>query len=110
MHGTALNSDTIEALRFVKDTILSYGGILNIQITKSFLQSVKLAYSRYEAELAAKQRLLEQTSKVEKQKEIEDTKRRETEEERNTIIASIQQVRIDKILLNIYFFFSLILY
>ena len=30
MHGTALNSDTIEALRFVKDTILSYAGILNI--------------------------------------------------------------------------------
>ena len=81
MHGTALNSDTIEALRFVKDTILSYRGILNIQITKSLLQSTKLAYSRYEAELAAKQRLLEPTSKVEKQKEIEDTKHRETEEE-----------------------------
>ena len=96
MHGTALNSYTIEALRFVKDTILSYGGILNIQITKSFLQSVKLAYSRYEAELAAKQRLLEETSKIEKQKEIEDTKHRETEEERNNIIASIKQVRIDK--------------
>ena len=74
------------------------------------LQSAKLAYSRYEAELAGKQRLLEQTSKVEKQKEIEGTKLRETEEERNTIIASIQQVTIDKILLNIYFFFSPILY
>ena len=81
MHGTALNSDTIEALRFVKDTILSYGGILNIQITKSLFQSAKLAYSRYEAKLAAKQRLLEQASKIEKQKEIEDTKHRETEEE-----------------------------
>ena len=81
MHGTALNSDTIETLRFVKDTILSYGGILNIQITKSLLQYTKLAYSRYEAELAPKQRLLEQTSKVEKQKEIKDTKHRETEEE-----------------------------
>ena len=106
MHGTALNSDTIEALRFVKDTILSYGGILNIQITKSLFQSAKLAYSRYEAKLAAKQRLLEQTSKIEKQKEIEDTKHRETEEERNTRIASIQQVRIDKILLNIFSFHS----
>ena len=110
MHGTALNSDTIEALRFVEDTILSYAGVLNIQITKSLLESAKLAYSRYEAELTAKQRLLEQTSKVEKQKKIKDTKRRETEEERNTIIASIQQVRIDKIILNIYFFFSFILY
>ena len=106
MHGTALNSDTTEALRFVKDTILSYGGILNIQITKSLFQSAKLAYSRYEAKLAAKQRLLEQTSKIEKQKEIEDTKHRETEEERNTRIASIQQVRIDKILLNIFSFHS----
>ena len=106
MHGTALNSDTIEALRFVKDTILSYGGILNIQITKSLFQSAELAYSRYEAKLAAKQRLLEQTSKIEKQKEIEDTKHRETEEERNTRIASIQQVRIDKILLNIFSFHS----
>ena len=99
-HGTALNSDTIEALRFVKDTILSYGGILNMQITKSLLQSAKLAYSRYEAELAAKQRLLEQTSKVEKQKEIDDTKHRELK----------RKVRIDKILFNIYFFLSLILY
>ena len=105
LHGTAFNSDTIEALRFDKDTILSYGGILNMQITKSLLQSAKLAYSRYEAELAAKQRLLEQTSKVEKQKEIKGTKRRETEDERNTTIASVQQVRIDKIPLNIYFFF-----
>ena len=104
------DSDTIEAMRFVKDTILSYGGIINIQITKSLLQSAKLAYSQYEAEVAAKQGLLEQTSKVEKQKEIENIKRRETEVERNTIIASFQQVRIDKILLNIYFFFLLILY
>ena len=95
-------------MRYVKDTILSYRGILNIQITKSLLKSAKLAYSWYEATLAAKQRLLEQTSKVEKQKEIEDTKHRETE--RNTIIASIQQVRTDKMLLDIYFFFSLILY
>ena len=78
MHGTALNSNKIKALRFVKDTILSYGGILNIQFIKSLLQSAKLAYSRYEAELTAKQRLLEQTSKVENQKEIEDSKRRET--------------------------------
>ena len=46
MHGTSLNSDTIEVLRFVKDTILSYRGILNIQITKSLLQSAKLAYSQ----------------------------------------------------------------
>ena len=110
MHGTALNSDTIEALRCVKDTILRYGGILNIQITKSLLESAKLAYSRYEAELTAKQRLLVQASKVEKRKKIKDTKRRETEEERNTIIASIQQVRIGKIILDIYFFFSFILY
>ena len=97
MHGTFLNSDTIEAFRFVKGTILSYGGVLNIQITKSLLQSTKLAYSRYEAELATKQRLLEQTSKVEKQKEIDDTKHRELK----------RKVRIDKILFNIYFFLSL---
>ena len=42
MHGTTLSSDIIEALRFVKDTILSYGGIFNTQITKSLLQSAKL--------------------------------------------------------------------
>ena len=83
MYGTALNSDTIEAFRFIKDIILSYRSILNIQITKSLLQSAKLAYARYEAKLAAKQTLLEQTSKEEKQKEIKDTKRRETEEKRN---------------------------
>ena len=79
-------------------------------VTEASSTYKSLAYSRYEAKLTAKQRLLEHASKVEKQKKIKDTKGRETEEERNTIIASIQQVRIDKIILDIYFFFSFILY
>ena len=44
LRGTVFNSETIAALRFVKDTILSYEGILNIPITKSLLQSAKLSY------------------------------------------------------------------
>ena len=63
-----LDSDTIERLRLVDDTILSYGSILNIPITKYLLESAKLAYSRYGADLAAKRRLLDQAYKIEKQK------------------------------------------
>ena len=44
LHGTSLDLDTIEALRFVKDTILSFESILDIPITRSFIQSVKLPH------------------------------------------------------------------
>ena len=44
-HGTALNSDTIEALRFVKNTILSYGNLLTHH-TKPNLQQIKDCWSK----------------------------------------------------------------
>ena len=43
LHGGSVVPDTIEAWRFVKDTILSYGSIIDIPITKSLLESAKLA-------------------------------------------------------------------
>ena len=39
LHGTSIDPGTIEALRFVKDYILSCGSILDIAITKSFTLS-----------------------------------------------------------------------
>lgn len=33
LHGTAVDSDIIDALRFVKGTILNYEGMLNVPIT-----------------------------------------------------------------------------
>ena len=78
-----------------------------LPITKSLLESAKMAYSRHDADLVAKWRLLEEANKVEKEKEVEGTKRRETEDERNTIITSIQQGRIDIFLLYLFFLFIL---
>ena len=98
LHGSSIQAETIEALRFVKDTILSYGGILKIPITKSLLESAKLAYSRYNAELEAK-RKLQKEEEARKIKEIEaQEKKKRTENEREIIIASIQQVSFQNLL------------
>ena len=75
------------------------------------LQSVKMAYLWYNADPAGKGRLLEQAMKVAKQNKVQDTKHRETEDERNMIIVTIQQERINTILLNtwstLYWYFSI---
>ena len=47
LHGSFIQADTIEALRMVKDIILSYGSIFDVPITKYLLESVKLAKQRY---------------------------------------------------------------
>lgn len=95
LHGNAISPDTIEALRFVKDTILSFGGILNIPITKSLLESSKLAYSRYNADLEAKRQLEKKEEEARKRMEAELQNKKETENERNTLVASIQQVSLN---------------
>ena len=92
LHGTSLSAETIEALRFVKDTILSFGGILNIPITKNMLEKAKLAYSRYQAELEAKRQLQKEEDKIKKANEVEVLQKQHNEAERNMLIASIQQV------------------
>ena len=56
LHGTSIGPDTIEALRFVKDSILSYRSILDIPITNFLLQAVKLAHSHYPADLEVKRK------------------------------------------------------
>ena len=55
----------------MKDTILSFGGISSIPIVKALLESSKLAYSRYNADIEAKRHL--------QKKEEETNKRREAE-------------------------------
>ena len=54
-HGTSLSEDMIVALRRVKHRILQVGGILNFQITRPLLESVKCSRSRYVQELKAKE-------------------------------------------------------
>ena len=62
IHGNSLQADTVEAgtmeaLRMVKDTILSHGSIRNVPITKGLLESVKLAKQRYNHDLGNKRKL-----------------------------------------------------
>ena len=71
LHRNSISPDTIEVLWFMKDTILSFGGISSIPIVKALLESSKLAYSRYNADIEAKRHL--------QKKEEETNKRREAE-------------------------------
>ncbi|XP_012557417.2 uncharacterized protein LOC105844874 [Hydra vulgaris] len=93
LHGTSLDPETIEALRFVKDTILSFGSILDIPITKSFIQSVKFAHLSYKADLEAKRRLKEKEEKHIKTKETEEAKQHVLKNEKEAVLASIQQIK-----------------
>ena len=64
LHDASIGPDTIEVLRFVKDTILSCGSILDVPVTKSLLQAAKLAHSRYQADLEVKRKLKEDGEKA----------------------------------------------
>nr|XP_047123684.1 uncharacterized protein LOC124806649 [Hydra vulgaris] len=92
LHGTSLDPETIEALRFVKDTILSFGSILDIPITKLFIQSVKFAHSSYKADLEAKHRLKEEDKHL-KTKETEEAKQHVLKNEKEAVLESIQQIK-----------------
>ena len=92
LRGTSIGPDTIEALRFVKGSILSYGSILDISITKSLLQAAKLAHSRYQDDLEVKRKLKEDEEKGKLLKQSEDAQKLALQDERNVILASIQQV------------------
>ena len=59
LHGNSIQADTIEALRMVKDTILSCGSIFDVPITKGLLESVKLDKQRYSHDLENKRKLKE---------------------------------------------------
>ena len=91
LYGSSISPDTTEALRFVKDTILSFGGILSIPITNALLESSKGAYSRCIANTEAKRHL---QKKEEKTKELQKMKnelqeKKDGEDERNNLISSI---------------------
>ena len=72
LRGSSIGPDTIEALRFVKDFILSCGFILDIPITKSLLQAAELAHSRYQADLEVKRKLKEDEEKAKLLKQSEE--------------------------------------
>ena len=51
LHGNSIQTDTIEALKMVKDTIFSHGSMFDIPIIKGYLESVKLAKQRHNKDL-----------------------------------------------------------
>ena len=68
-HGTRLREDTIVALRRVKHRIIQVGGVLNFQINKQVLESVKLSRGRYEEELKANEQINLNNSEVNEMQE-----------------------------------------
>ena len=56
VHGNSIEPETIEALRLVKDTILTFDSIVDIPITRDFIGSVKSARQRYFADLEIKKK------------------------------------------------------
>ena len=95
IHGNSIHADTIEAIRFVKDTILNYGSIFDVPITKGLLDSVKLSKQRYDADLENKRKLREaEAEKLEilKQKSKEDQQKVVKHQELQEIKAKLQQI------------------
>ena len=68
VHGCSIHGDTLEAIRVTKDTILSYGSILDIPITRRFLQSVSMARERYNADWKVRVSLKKQKIKLRKRR------------------------------------------
>ena len=63
LHGTSIQTETIEALRLVKDTILSHGSRFDVPMNKGLFESVALAHSRYQDDLKHKRALIEAEEK-----------------------------------------------
>lgn len=95
IHGNSIKGDTIEAIRFVKDTILSYGSIFDVPITKDLLDSVKHSKQRYDADLEYKRKLKEAEAEkfaALKQKGEEDQQKLVQQKELQEIKSKLQQI------------------
>lgn len=66
VHGTSLDSDTIEAIRLVKDYLLTVGGVEKVQINKELFKSCASAYLRYNFYLQEKKKEEDQRKEREK--------------------------------------------
>ena len=53
VHGYSLGESTVEALQFVKDTILQHSSILDLPVARSLFEVVKDSRKRYIADLEA---------------------------------------------------------
>ena len=80
---------TIEALRFMKGTIFSFGVTLSIPIMKVLLESSKLAYSYYNADIEVKFYLQKKGEETNKTREAEPQKKKDYKDDRNSLISSI---------------------
>jgi len=74
-HGNSLASDTLVALRRVKDAIIRHGGTMHMPISTELLRFVENAYHRYNAEMTARKAAEEEKKKIHTQKE-ENRKRK----------------------------------
>ena len=94
IHGNSIEAGTIESLRMVKDTILSFGSIFDVPITRNLLDSVKQSYQRYNLDLEAKRKIKEaeeaaQRKALESQEKVEDDS---LEKERSSVRSAICQI------------------
>ena len=62
IHGNSLGEETIVAIRLVKDHIVHCGGLSNVLLTDSLLDSCRAARSRYQNDLEAKRKQAEKES------------------------------------------------
>ena len=95
IHGTSIQPDTIEGLRIVKDTILKFGSIFFVPITRSLLDSVKLAKQRYDAYLENKRKLKEaekESMRKQEEKKEQQEEKKKGQDENAEIKSKLQQV------------------
>ena len=93
VHGNSLGESTIEALRFVKDAILRYPSILDIPVTRSVIDNVKDARTRYMADLESTRKI--EQEEAARKRELGAQKKVEYEkgEEFSVVRVSLQQLR-----------------
>ena len=66
VHGNAIQEETIEAVRLVKDFILYSGGTNNVQITKEMIISSRDAYWRYDMNPKEKEQEIQAANELKK--------------------------------------------
>lgn len=99
LHGTSIQTETIEALRLVKDTILTHGSRFDVPMNTGLFESVALSHSRYQADLKHKRELkkaeekeLEGRKKMADEEEKRKNEEAQKNEEKRTLQATLQQL------------------
>ena len=92
-HGNSLGESTIEALRFVKDAILRYPSILDIPVTRSLIDNVKDARTRYMADLESTRKIEQEEAARKRELDAQKKVEYEKSEELSVVRVSLQQLQ-----------------